>query len=132
MKKVIFILYLNIIFIVGFGQTQKKMNTNFQNEYEKVDEELNHIYKKILYEYKGDSVFIHCMVEAQRQWIIFRDAQVKMKYPIYNNAAGSSLPMCINTYLRELTCIRIIELRQWLEGVEEGDVCGGSIKLKLK
>lgn len=70
------------------------------------------------------------MKEAQRQWIKFRDAQVKMKYPAYQDADESILPMCRNYYLKELTDNRMQELRLWIDGVEEGDLCSGSIRIK--
>jgi hypothetical protein len=38
--------------------------------------------------------------------------------------------MCYSAYKEELTRQRIKTLQQWLEGVEEGDVCAGSLKLK--
>jgi len=120
----------SILFINLFGQTQVEMNTKAKAKYEKVDKGLNQVYQKLLQDYKSDTVFIKSMKEAQRQWIKFRDAQVKMKYPPYQDADESVLPMCRNYYLTELTNNRIKELKQWIDGVEEGDVCSGSIKLK--
>ncbi len=123
---------ISILFANLFGQTQIEMNTKAKTEYETVDKELNQVYQKLLQDYKSDSVFIRNMKEAQRQWVKFRDSQVKMKYPIYPNANESVLPMCKYYYLEELTSNRVKELKQWTDGVEEGDVCSGSIKLKIK
>lgn len=114
----------------AFGQTQAAMSNNAKSDYEKTDKELNLVYQRILIEYKSDTVFIKYLREAQRQWIKFRDAQVKMKYPPDQNIYGSVVPMCRYYYLESLTNIRIKELRQWIEGAEEGDVCSGSIRLK--
>jgi uncharacterized protein YecT (DUF1311 family) len=130
MKKIILVCILSVMFIGLFGQTQEEMNINAKSEYEKTDKELNQVYQKLLQDYKSDTVFIKCMKEAQRQWIKFRDAQVKMKYPPYKDSGESVLPMCRNHYLKELTVIRIKELKQWIDDVEEGDVCSGSIKIK--
>ena len=118
------------MFFSLFGQTQADLNNKAKSEYEKTDKELNQVYQKILQDYKSDTVFVKSMKEAQRQWVKFRDAQVKMKYPPYKDADESVLPMCRNYYLKELTTNRIKELKQWIDGVEEGDVCSGSIKLK--
>jgi uncharacterized protein YecT (DUF1311 family) len=131
MKKILLVSILGVMFISLFGQTQDDMNIKANSEFEKTDKELNQIYQKLLQDYKTDTVFIKSMKDAQRQWIKFRDAQVKMKYPPYKEARESVLPMCQVYYLKELTDDRIKELKQWIDGVEEGDVCSGSIKVKL-
>lgn len=130
MKKIILVSILGVMFISLFGQTQEDMNIKAKAEYENTVKELNQVYKKLLQDYKNDTVFIKSMKDAQRQWVKFRDAQVKMKYPPYKDAGESVLPMCRNFYLKELTTNRIKELKLWIDGVEEGDVCSGSIKLK--
>jgi hypothetical protein len=43
---------------------------------------------------------------------------------------GSVHPMCVAMYLTQLTEERIKILRIWLDGIEEGDVCCGSVKSK--
>lgn len=130
MKKIILVSVFIVMFINLFGQTQVELINKAKLEYEKTDKELNQVYLRLLQEYKSDTVFIKCMKEAQRQWIKFRDAQLRMKYPPYRDADESVLPMCRNYYLKELTSNRIKELKQWLDLVEEGDVCSGSINLK--
>lgn len=130
MKKIILISILGVMFFSLFGQTQVDLKNKAKSEYEKTDKELNQVYQKILQDYKSDTVFVKSMKEAQRQWVKFRDAQVRMKYPPYKDANESVLPMCRNYYLKELTTNRIKELKQWIDGVEEGDVCSGSINLK--
>ena len=37
--------------------------------------------------------------------------------------------MCEASYLDELTKSRIKTLKVWLDGIEEGDVCSGSVKI---
>ena len=130
MKKIILLSVFSVLFVSLFGQNQAEMNAKAKAEYEKVDKELNQVYEKLVQDYKSDTVFIKSTKEAQRQWVKFRDAQVKMKYPAYKDAGESVLPMCRNYYLKELTANRIKELKQWIDGVEEGDVCSGSIKIK--
>ena len=130
MKKIILGSILCVLFINLLGQTQVEMNTKAKAEYEKADKDLNQVYQRLMQEYKNDTVFIKSTKEAQRQWVKFRDAQVKMKYPPYRDAVESVLPICRNYYLRELTNNRIKEIMEWLDGIEEGDVCSGSIKIK--
>lgn len=38
--------------------------------------------------------------------------------------------MCVSMYLEKLTRERIKTLKEWINGVEEGDVCIGSVKMK--
>lgn len=130
MKKIILVSIISLMFVNLFGQTQVELNNKAKSDYEKTDKELNQVYQKILRDYKSDTVFVKSMKEAQRQWVKFRDSQVKMKYPPYKDADESVLPMCKNYYLKELTTNRIKELQQWINLVEEGDVCSGSIKIK--
>jgi uncharacterized protein YecT (DUF1311 family) len=123
-------LILNYCGGITFFFTKLSIDNNSKSEYEKVDKELNQVYQKILQDYKSNTIFIKSMKEAQRQWVKFRDAQLKMKYPAYKNEGESVLPMCRNYYLKELTANRIKELNQWIDEVEEGGVCSGSIKFK--
>jgi len=53
-----------------------------------------------------------------------------MKFPGKNKQVeyGSIYPMCVSIYLKELTEDRTDKLRVWLNGIEEGDMCSGSVK----
>lgn len=128
MKKYIFASVLFLLSSVAYGQTQLEMNMEASAKCEKADSELNKVYQKILQVYKTDVVFVKSAREAQRQWLKYRDAQLKMKFPPYQDAIGSVLPMCIASYKEELTKIRIEERKQWLNGALEGDACSGSLK----
>jgi len=114
-----------------FGQTQSELNEEADRDYQKADRELIDVYQKILKEYKEDSVFIKSFKNAQRLWIQLRDAEMLAKYPeTENRYYGSVQPMCWSLYKTELTNDRIKKLQVWVEGVEEGDVCAGSVKIK--
>src|SRR4030095_2568732 len=97
--------------------------------YDSVNDELNFIYRKILYEYSADTQFIKNLKASERIWIQFRDAELNMMYP-EDQVYGSVLPMCRAMYLEALTRSRIDTLKLWLEGIEEGDVCSGSVRMK--
>jgi len=113
------------------AQTQKEMNQDAASEFKAADNELNSIYQKILEDYADDKTFIASLKEAQRCWIVFRDAQLKMKYPDRDPGFyGSIQPVCEMTYLTELTRDRIKTLNIWIEGVEEGDGCAGTVRVK--
>lgn len=131
--------FLPIIALIVFGapwteasaQTQGEMNQDAAGEFKAADKELNAIYQQILDDYADDDVFLANLKEAQRCWIDFRDAQLKMKYPDREPGYyGSIQPVCEMTYLTELTQDRIKTLNVWIEGVEEGNLCGGTVKVK--
>lgn len=97
----------------------------------KADNKLNSVFKKILVEYKEDSLFIKNLKTTQKIWIQFRDAEMKMKFPD-TGEYGSVLPMCWSMYKEQLTRDRIKTLKEWIDGTEEGDVCKGSTKIKAQ
>jgi uncharacterized protein YecT (DUF1311 family) len=113
------------------AQTQREMNAETAADFTSADEQLNSIYQEILSEYADDKVFIASLKEAQRSWVVFRDAQLKMKYPDREPGYyGSVLPSCEAMYLTELTQERIKALQVWVDGVEEGNICAGTVKIK--
>lgn len=114
-----------------FSQSQSKLNEDAKTEYEKADTELNSVYKNILTQYKMDTIFIDRLKKAQRIWIKYRDAELEMKYPTDNKQLvyGSVYPMCVSLFLKELTEQRTERLKIWLNGIQEGEVCIGSVKM---
>jgi uncharacterized protein YecT (DUF1311 family) len=111
-----------------FCQTQVEMNKAAHMQYQEADRELNSIYKQILQLYRTDTVFINNLKAAQRIWLQFREAEVKMKFPDRQPGYyGSIAPLCWSQYQTELTRERIITLKQWVKGINEPDDCSGSI-----
>ena len=130
MKPILTFLFLNC-FLFACSQTQADMNKDAYNSYQKSDKELNSTYQKILVEYKSDSVFIKNLKASQKIWVSFRDAELKMKFPEREPGCyGSIHPMCVSYYMEQLTDERIKTLKVWLDGIEEGDGCIGSVKTK--
>jgi uncharacterized protein YecT (DUF1311 family) len=114
------------------AQTQVELNEQEHKRYLKTDSELNSIYQNILKEYASDTAFVKNLKVSQKLWIQFRDAEMKLKYPDREPGYyGSVQPMCWSIYLTQLTEDRIKTLKQWLDGIEEGDVCAGSTKTKI-
>lgn len=131
MKKILLFIILILSTGFSFAQTQSEMNEQEHNKYLKADKELNSIYQKILQEYKSDTIFIKNLKASQKIWIQFRDAEMNMKYPGREPGFyGSVQPMCWSMYKTQLTEERTKTLKQWLDGIEEGDVCAGSTKIK--
>jgi uncharacterized protein YecT (DUF1311 family) len=122
------ILLLLLAIANSFAQTQAELNRDAGATYKNADAEMNRTYKQILDKYQRDTVFIEKLKTAQRAWIKFRDADLESLYPDAPSAYGSVNPMCRCIALAELTKQRTKSLKRWIDGVEEGDVCAGSIK----
>jgi uncharacterized protein YecT (DUF1311 family) len=117
------------------AKTQLEMNGCAYGMYQEEDTELNRVYREVLKRYKEDHVFIKKFQEAQRAWLKFRDAQFEAMFPQILDSRGqynygSVFPMCSSLYKASLTHTRVEEIRAWLEGTEEGDVCSGSLPSK--
>lgn len=112
----------------SFAQTQMAMNQEASGTFEQADQELNAVYQQILKRYSADTTFLAALRASQRIWITFRDAELKMKYPDRGaNWYGSSHPMCVASYKAQLTRDRTETLQVWVKGIEEGEVCAGSV-----
>jgi uncharacterized protein YecT (DUF1311 family) len=128
---------LSFIIVILIGttdakvQTQPELNKEACGKLQKADEELNQTYNKIIRVYKDDTEFIEKLRAAQRAWIAFKDAHIASIFPKSRQGDyGSVKPMCACEILAAFTSERTKVLNQWLTGVEEGEVCSGSIKSK--
>jgi len=131
MKKILLLKLCVALASLSIGQTQSELNANAKEKYDATDKELNQVYNSILKEYKSDTVFIKNLKKSQKLWIQFRDSEMQVKYPSREPGYyGSVHPMCWSMYKEELTRERIKKLKIWLDGIEEGDVCSGSVKTK--
>ncbi|RFS23428.1 DUF1311 domain-containing protein [Chitinophaga silvatica] len=121
---------LLVLFLYGsiavYSQSQSELNNRAKKEYKEADKELNEIYQLVLKEYARNKTFIQRMKDAQRSWVLFRDAELKARYPNDAKSYGSIYPMCEANFLKELTEQRSATLRTWLN-VMKPDACQGSI-----
>lgn len=132
MKQLILFIILSANSLFCFGQTQQEMNEEADKKYLKADKELNTTYHRILKIYSGDTAFIRKLKIAQKIWVQFRDAEMNALFPDEHQkgAYGSVFPMCWSMHLTELTKERNKRLMIWINGIEEGDVCSGSVRIK--
>lgn len=113
------------------AQSQGDMDRTADGDLAAADKELNGVYTQVLEKYADDATFITKFRAAQRAWVALRDAELAATYPHQEPGYyGSVYPMCAATRLTELTRARTTDLRRWLEGTEEGDVCAGAMKTK--
>jgi uncharacterized protein YecT (DUF1311 family) len=129
--KIIATLILLCLALNARSQTQHELNEAAYQRYKAADKQLNGIYNAVIKKHKSDAVFTTNLKKAQKIWIQFRNAELKAKYPNRKPGHyGSIQPICEYDYLTELTTERTHKLKQWLEGVEEGDACNGTIPIK--
>lgn len=130
------LLMWSVVLLLGIcnssAQTQAELNQGGCAKYSKSDAEMNSVYRQVLSKYKSESLFLEKLKAAQRAWIAFRDAHLESLYPAPNKQQtyGSVNPMCRCGVLADLTMERTKQLKQWLNGAEEGDVCSGSVRMK--
>jgi uncharacterized protein YecT (DUF1311 family) len=111
------------------AQSQAAMNECASNSYGAADKELNQVYQQVLRKYAKDTVFLGKLKAAQKAWLAFRDAELAARFPDSDTTHyGSVYPMCASSELESMTRKRTEELRAWLKGTEEGDVCAGSYR----
>jgi uncharacterized protein YecT (DUF1311 family) len=128
--KILCVLMVLLMSNLAFAQTQLEDNNKENKAYLKANKELTTVYNKVLKEYKAEVEFIKEFKNAQRIWLQLREAEVKAKYPTRKAGGyGSIHPMCVSTYLKELTEERTKKLQVWLDGREGGDGCSNSIKV---
>ena len=133
MKTVLLLLVCSLMSINSFGQSQAAMNQQADAAYRKADQELNRTYQQIIKEYRTQTAFLQSLKAAQQRWIQFRDAEMKARYPAANSQLeyGSFFPVCYSNGMEELTKARTKQLRLWLTGIPEGDMCNGSVKVAV-
>ena len=113
------------------AMTQGEMNYCAAKTYKEADTKLNNVYKAILEAYKSDTAFIHNLRTSEQLWIKLRDAELNVKFPEGSgHEYGSVQPMCMSMYLTDLTNDRSKYLQIWLDGIDEGDACAGSVRRK--
>ena len=112
--------------------TQRDLNQCASSHLQAVDDELNRVYQAILSKYTDDRELLEKLRNAQRAWLTFRDAELAAKLPRGDKQYHyrSVYPMCANLFLIQRTRERVKQLREWLDGTEEGDVCAGSVPSK--
>ena len=103
------------------AQTQLELNECAGAGAHNADAELNRIYSAMLHKLSNDTVALESLKESERQWLKYRDAQMKALHP-HPEDEGSVHPMCVSSEERDLTTERIKTLQAMLNP-NEGDAC---------
>lgn len=115
---------------VEAAKTQSDLNVCADAELKRAQRELDLVYRKVLASNADDKIFVKRLKKAQQAWLKFRDAELDAVFPHKGKTTyyGTVFPMCFDNWTVKLTRTRIDELKRWLDGAAEGDVCAGSIR----
>lgn len=97
------------------ASSQATLNECFGKAYKKSDAELNKLFKDLQHR-TDDADLKQKLVQSQRAWIAFRDAECDMQTFGGGSISGTSYPICLSG----LTTQRITDLKKYLK-CEEGD-----------
>lgn len=131
LKRIVLILFLVLLpFIIAGAQTQLELNAEAHHELKLSEQTMDSVFTAVVEKYDDSPDFIVRLKKAQKAWISYRDAHLESMYPGKNKRAnyGSVYPLCASTFLVQLNNQRTEQLKKWLDGIEEGDVCAGSVR----
>lgn len=89
------------------------------DSYKAVDAQLNKTYQEIVARLKDDADGKKSLVDAQRAWMKFRDAECKFQASAVDG--GSAYPLAMQACLEAVTRQRVQELERYTS-CEEGDL----------
>lgn len=101
------------------AEDQATMNQCADASFKESDKKLNELYKQIEARLNDDADGKKLLIEAQRDWVEFRDAECKFRTA--GSARGSVVPMLISMCMDSLTQTRVKDFEDYLN-CEEGDL----------
>jgi uncharacterized protein YecT (DUF1311 family) len=102
-------------------ETQVAMDICADASYQNADAALNRSYKEIIRGLKGDATTTKLLVEAQKAWIAYRDAECA--FSTSANEGGTIHPMVFSICLEGVTKKRTAELSAYLKCAEGDTGC---------
>ena len=111
--------------------TQRELTECAARDMDAAEMQMNTLYAIVLDKFRDDPQTLGKIRAAQQAWMAFREAHIAAVYPKADTPDaqyeyGSSLSMCMASVAAGLTGPRIAQLRDWADGIPEGDVCAGS------
>lgn len=126
------VFFFLLVFCFASGQSIQDVKLRVRNNYESAVKSLDAVTNQIVKASADDSAFVSALLQSHKSWEILVDSKVSMKYPYGPGGYGSSYGLCYYGFKTELVNRRIAELRPWIEGMEEGDICAGSVPNKVE
>ncbi|GLS40413.1 hypothetical protein GCM10010869_60100 [Mesorhizobium tianshanense] len=101
------------------AKDQPALNACADAAFKKSDKKLNELYKQIEVRLKDDADSKKLLVQAQRDWVKFRDAECS--FQTTGAAGGSMMPMLVAQCMDSLAQSRVKDFEGYLK-CEEGDM----------
>lgn len=101
--------------------TQIEINACASAEADRVDNELNGVYRKLLAAANDDAQAVTKIKTAERAWVAYRDAYLEAMYPAEDKRAeyGSIYPMELDMLRAKLSRVQIAALQDLLAQYRE-------------
>ena len=113
------------------GKSQTDINFDEDNSLTLLTSKLDSMYSTVIVEYQDQKIFINNFKKSQVAWKQYMESQLLARFPEDEEyRGGSSFNMCYALYKQQLIKERISSVNDWLIGFPEGEICGGSVKVK--
>lgn len=115
----------------GPEQSQTDINLEEGDNLALLSSKLDSMYSAVIVEYQNQEIFIKNFKKSQVAWKQYMESQLLARFPEDEEyRGGSSFNMCYSLYKQQLIKERISSVNDWLIGFPEGEICGGSVKVK--
>ena len=112
-------------------KSQTDINLDEENSLTFLTSKLDSMYSVVIEEYQDQKIFIKNFKKSQVAWKQYIESQLLARFPEDEEyRGGSSFGMCYALYKQQLIKERISSVNDWLIGFPEGEICGGSVKVK--
>ena len=112
-------------------KSQTDINLDEENSLTFLTSKLDSMYSVVIEEYQDQKIFIKNFKKSQVVWKQYMESQLLARFPEDEEyRGGSSFNMCYALYKQHLIKERISSVNDWLIGFPEGEICGGSVKVK--
>ena len=112
-------------------KSQTDINLDEENSLTFLTSKLESMYSAVIEEYQDQKIFIKNFKKSQVAWKQYMESQLLARFPEDEEyRGGSSFGMCYALYKQQLIKERISSVNDWLIGFPEGEICGGSVKVK--
>lgn len=107
--------------------TTMEINNCYITYNRNLKKELSNLIQKINTIYKDDTKFLKQLKYSQTLWEKQLIEDIKLRYNTEENYSIAAT--CISSFENKLIKKRIEFLSLWVNGVQEGDVCSGSVRI---
>ena len=129
MKATIYIFILSSVLLMSCNSTMAKNAVESKIDDDRIDSLINVINVK----FDSNRLLLEKLNNSQIKWEASVFSDLEMIYPeIDKEIYGSLFSTCQKTILEEAILKRIDFLKQWANGLPEGEICSGSIPIKTQ